>query len=539
MKTPMSGLPGSNALVSDYFDNFEKVAEFYNGDYRSPENFLHRSSEIKKRDLPIAKLVPILKEQNQRFGCSLPTLEKVDWLLERRACAVVTGQQTGLFGGPLFTIYKTLSTIRLAERLSRTCEGCYVPIFWLASDDHDFREVNHINILNKANEPLAIVYDGHPQESRLPVSRIQLTEAVEPVLDNLAKETHPSEFKDDVLHALRQAYQPGRAFSEAFAHWLMALFRPFGLVIIDASDARVKALGKQLFEQEIRESSPSSRAALDVSKRLTDKGYHNQVQLQDGYLNLFYVEDERNAVQFENGGFLVKRSEHKLTRDELLAQLEAHPEFFSPNVLLRPLFQDVLLPTIAYVAGTGEGAYYAQMKAIYEYFGLPMPVIFPRKSLTLLESRVERVLDRYQLQVSDFWGNPDLLVNHIARAQLPHSIEKDVRNAAQCVSDNLEILEKTVGEFEPTLVDFVRKTRGRLQSQIEGLEKKVLQAYKKRNDVIQQQIYKAHHSLFPNNHLQERELNVVPYLFKHGFGFIDQLYEAIDISSFDHQIVRI
>jgi len=349
----MSGLPGSNALVSDYFDNFEKVAEFYNGDYRSPENFLHRSSEIKKRDLPITKLVPILKEQNQRFGCSLPTLEKVDWLLERRACAVVTGQQTGLFGGPLFTIYKTLSTIRLAERLSRTCEGCYIPIFWLASDDHDFREVNHINILNKANEPLTIVYDGHPRESRLPVSRIQLTEAVQPVLDRLAKETHPSEFKDDVLHALSQAYQPGRAFSEAFAHWLMTLFKPFGLVIIDASDARVKALGKQLFEQEIRESSPSSRAALDVSKRLTDKGYHNQVQLQEGFLNLFYVEDERNAVQFEDGRFLVRRSGRKLTREELLAQLQAHPEFFSPNVLLRPLFQDVLLPTIAYVAGTG------------------------------------------------------------------------------------------------------------------------------------------------------------------------------------------
>ncbi|MFQ5674630.1 MAG: bacillithiol biosynthesis BshC, partial [bacterium] len=151
MKITFSQLPGISKLASDYLDNFETVAEFYNGDYRSHDAFLERTNLIKSRELPLGKLVPILKEQNQQYGCAVQTLEKIDLLLERRACAVVTGQQTGLFGGPLMTIHKALTAIKLAARLSRTCEGCFVPIFWLASDDHDFREVNHITILNKAN----------------------------------------------------------------------------------------------------------------------------------------------------------------------------------------------------------------------------------------------------------------------------------------------------------------------------------------------------------------------------------------------------
>ncbi|MFQ5652788.1 MAG: bacillithiol biosynthesis cysteine-adding enzyme BshC [bacterium] len=538
MKTLMSELPGTSALVADYFDNFEKVAEFYNGDYRKPENFLHRSDTIKGRGLPLARLVPVLREQNQQFGCGFQTLEKIDWLLERRACAVVTGQQTGLFGGPLFTIYKTLTTIKLAERLSRTCEGCYVPVFWLASDDHDFREVNHVHLLDKANQLRPIVYEGHPADSRVPVSRVELNEDIVRALDELDEATHPSEFKEEVLARLSDAYHPGTVYSEAFARWLMTLFKPFGLIVIDASDVRIKGLARDLFQKEITERSPSTKVAIAASERLREHDYHAQVQVHDGLLNLFYAESERNAIQFDDGAFAIKRTQQVFQEADLLSQLEAHPEFFSPNVLLRPLYQDTLLPTIAYIAGTSEGAYYAQMKGIYEHFEIPMPVIFPRKSLTLLEAKIEKVLDRYELRVQDFWGDVERLVTAIVKAQLPEALEKRVAEAALCVNENLQALENTVQDVDPTLIDFVKNTRNRVQGQIDGLEKKVVQAYKKRHDVIRQQIYKAQHSLYPNHHLQERELNVVPFLFKHGFGFIDQLYEAMDISSFEHQIVR-
>ncbi len=532
-------LRGARTLVTDYLNNFEAVAEFYNGDYRSPDNFLTRASAIKERDLPLAQLVPLLKKQNQEFGCGLQTLEKIDWLLERRACAVVTGQQTGLFGGPLFTVYKALTAIKLAERLNRTCEGCHVPVFWLASDDHDFRETNHVQILDKSNQPAVLTYESHPAETKLPLSAIEIGDEIRNLIQQLADMTHPSDFKQDVLAQLADAYAPGVTFPVAFGKWLMALLRPFGIIMIDASDSRIKALGKALFAKEISEGSPSSQAAVRASEVLLKQGYHNQVHLSGDFLNLFYAAPERESIARKGNTFVIKNSNESLTQSELLQRLQDTPEAFSPNVLLRPLYQDALLPTVAYVAGPSEGAYYAQMKGIYREFDMPMPIIFPRKSLTLLEGKIEKVLEKYNLQVADFWGDVEVLVTKIARANLPEDLESRIQNAALCVTENIHALEQVVADFDPTLADFVKNSSGRILGQIEGIEKKILQAYKKRDDVLRQQLYKASHSLYPRNQPQERQLNIVPYLFRHGFGFIDQLYEGMDISSFDHQIIRI
>lgn len=539
MKIPMSQLPGISPLIADYFDDYEKVADYFSANYRSIESIIAQSAKAKNRELPLAQLLPILKEQNKNYGCGKATLEKIDWLSDRQACTVVTGQQTGLFGGPLFTIYKALTAIKLAERLGRNCSNCYVPVFWLASDDHDFREVNHINFLNKSNQPSKILYESHSVEAKTPVSKINLTDEISRLLEQLDAETHPSEFKQEVLDKLGEAYSSGTLFTDAFAKWLMTLLKPFGLIIIDASDKRIKQLGAPLFEKEISQHSPSSKAALQMSAKLTDANYHNQVQVQEGFLNLFYTENARSAIQIENGKFTVKGETQQFNEQEILQVLKTNPDYFSPNVMLRPLYQDALLPTVAYIAGPGETAYYAQMKGIYEVLDLPMPVIFPRKSLTLLEGKIEKALDKYELQVSDIWGNADQLINEIAKSQLPDTLEKHTKNTTLGLKENMEVLEKIVTELDPSLTDFVKNTQGRIQNQLEGLEKKILQAFKKKNEVIQQQIYKAHNSLLPNNHLQERELNIVPYLFKHGFGFIDQLYEAVDISNFEHQIVRV
>jgi bacillithiol biosynthesis cysteine-adding enzyme BshC len=539
MRTPVSQIPGTTPLVADYFENFEKVADFFNGDFRDPELFEERTDEVKSRDLPLGPLVPILKEQNQRFGCGFQTLENIDLLLERRACAVVTGQQAGLFSGPLFTIYKALTAIKLAARLSRTCEGCFVPILWVASDDHDFREVNHIKILNKSNQVSEISYNAHPLEARVPVSAIQLSSEITDLVQQLQDETHPSEFKEAVLKLLSEAYEPKRVFSEAFARWLTHLFKAFGLVVIDASDPRIKALGAHIFEKEISEKSPSTERALESSEQLIQKNYHTQVQTHRGLLNLFFVEKERLAVETKNGTFVVKGSNKSFQANELLHVLEKNPQYFSPNVLLRPIFQDALLPTIAYVAGTSEIAYYAQMKGIYEHFGLPMPIIYPRKSLTLLEKKIEKVLDNYHLSVQDFWGDVEMLINNIAKAQLPESIDDKIAKASACIDKDLQSLEDEVTSFDATLKDSVEVVKGKINHQIDILEKKILQAYKKRNEIVRNQIHKAKNNLYPNNHLQERELNVVPFLFKYGFGFIERLYEALDISNFDHQILRL
>jgi uncharacterized protein YllA (UPF0747 family) len=179
------------------------------------------------------------------------------------------------------------------------------------------------------------------------------------------------------------------------------------------------------------------------------------------------------------------------------------------------------------------------MRDIYQAFDLPMPIIYPRKSLTLLEGKIEKVLDNYRLTVTDFWGDIEILLNTISKEQLPEDLDKRLKDTAQSVSRNLTELENVVISFEKTLADTVQNVKGRIQGQIDLLEKKIVQAYKKRNEVMRQQLYKAQNSLNPNSHIQERELNIVPYLFKYGFEFTDRIYEAMDITDFDHQIIRI
>lgn len=539
MITPMGQMPGIPNLVADYLDNHPLVADFYNGDFRDSGTFVKRSEDVRARALPLEEVTAVLRAQNQRYGCGSHTLDNLDLLKSGRACAVVTGQQAGLFSGPLYTLYKALTTIKLAARLNRTCDGCYVPVFWLASDDHDFREVNHIRFVDRSNELRSLEYTGHPADARVPMHRVRLNGQISELLHALDESTHPSDFKQNVLRRLSEAYRPERSFSDAFGAWLMALCKAFGVILIDASDRRLKALGGSVFGKEIAEGSPSTQRALMASTELEKRGYPVQVPLHEGLLNLFFVEQERLTLKTRDSGFRIRGTDRVLRAAELQALLKERPEVFSPNVLLRPIYQDVLLPTVAYVAGPSEISYYAQMKGIYEAFDLPMPIIYPRKSLTLLEGKIEKVLDKYDLSVPDFWGDVEGLITQIVRSQLPESLEKRIENAGLCVGKNLQTLQEVVGEFDPTLTDTVEKTKNKMLQQMESLEKKILQAYKKQDDVIGQQIRKAGRHLYPDHALQERVLNVVPFLFKYDFELIERLYEALDIAHFDHQIVRL
>lgn len=334
MNIAIDKVPGISPLVSHYYANDDRVTGFYNGDFKKVDSFLAQAGRVRKRDIPRAAVADILREQNERYGGKEQTSRNID-ALAGSASAIVTGQQTGFLGGPLYTLYKAMTTIKLVGKLNGETGETFVPVFWLASDDHDFREVNHIKILDKANQVAQITYEGHPEDSRIPVSRIELSDDIARAIAVLDEMTHPSEFKADILADLTACYQPGRAFSEAFAHWLMKLLGRFGLVIIDASDNRLKSLAKPLFATEITEKSPSTNEVLQSSAALEKAGYHRQVAMQDGFLNLFYTENERVSIEFKGSDFNIKGVAQAVNEAEMLAKLESHPEYFSPNVLDR------------------------------------------------------------------------------------------------------------------------------------------------------------------------------------------------------------
>jgi len=536
---PTKRLPHLSRLADDYFHDFGKVREFFDGDFRDAAAYERQTERTRARRIPRDELAAILREQNQSYGCGPRTLGHIESMEREQACAVVTGQQAGLFSGPLYTIYKALTAIKLAERLSRNGPGKCVPVFWLASDDHDLAEIDHIVLLDKDNRLEEVRCRMPSGKLKVPASALVLPPEIADCLRRLADLTQESEFKADIIAALSEAYRPGRGWVEAFARWMTRLFQSHGLIFIDASHPCLKEMGAEVFYREITEESAATPPALVASQRLRDAGYEIQIHLHAGILNIFYAERARRSVQWDGHAFEIKDPRETRSKEDLLALAKEKPFLFSPNVLLRSIYQDTLLPTVAYVGGPGEIAYFAQMKGVYEKFGLPMPVIYPRKSLTVVERKIDRILAKYHLEIPDLWGGADGIIRSLGESGVPKSLGEGLSLTASHLEQDFEPLIQDVAAFEPTLKESALLARGKMVQQLQFLEKKIVRAAKKQNDIAVGQIRKAGDHLYPNGHLQERVFNIVPYLLKYGPAFVDKLAEAINIDEYDHQILTI
>ncbi len=542
MRIPFSRLPNTNRLFADYLENFDRLADFYAVDYRSRAVLLAQIDLVAQRDYPRAELAKILSRQNRRWGAGEATERQIAALAKSHSVAVVTGQQVGIFGGPLFTLYKALTCLKLAESLSARTGREIVPIFWLAADDDDVAEVNQLTVMNRENElaPFSCLLDT---AERRPVSQVHLTDNIANCHQALAAAIPETEFKNDLLQALQHAYQNGVSLPEAFARWLINLLGHYGLVMLNPADPEIKKLTAPLFEREILANSPSTDAALQAIGKLSIAGYSAQVPLRPGRLNLFYVQTQRHALEYHDGVFNSTDATLRFSRDELLENLRQHPEAFAPNVVLRPVMQDFLLPTAAYVAGPAEIAYFAQLRGVYEAFAVPMPAIFPRQSMTLLEKKISHVLEKYNLQIADFWSAPgnaaEELVGKILKREANDGLFAPVAAARDELSRRLAELKTRATAIDATLGGFIEKEQGKIFHQLESIEKKLLQAAKRQNETLAQQIAKAAHALYPHRHLQERELSFVPYLCKYGRGLIQKIYEQIDLTNFQHQVVEL
>ncbi len=308
MVIPTKRLPHLGPLARDYFYDYGKVGEFYNGDFRDPAAFERQARSVQSRPIPREELSSILTEQNTGYGCGPETLGQIRKIVRDRAGAVVTGQQVGLFSGPLYTIYKALTAVKLAADLSRRGFGSFVPVFWLASDDHDLAEIDHIALLDKDNRLEEIRCPMPSVDGKIPASNLILPQEISECVRRLEDLTLETEFKADVIGRLREAYEPGRTYVEAFARWMTRLFESQGLIFIDASDPRLKEMGKDVFRREIGEDSPSTRRPSPPPRSCGRPGYGAQVPLHEGILNIFYTDRERRSIQWHDGCLQHQRS---------------------------------------------------------------------------------------------------------------------------------------------------------------------------------------------------------------------------------------
>ena len=526
-------------LLHTFLEDFESLRPFYTYDPRDPDVWPRMIEAVQSRAVPPPRkaLARILEAQNARYGADETVLANARSLAGEDAFVVSTGQQTGLLTGPLFTIYKAVTAIRLARRVSKETGVRAVPVFWMAADDHDYAEINHVHVCRTDGDALRFELSPDDPNDRRSASDRLLGPGIEALIGQFAEALPDSEYRPSAIEALQRHCTAGTSLSDAFARLMTLLFREQGLVLVDPTDPALKPLMRSVFEQEILEPLATTRSVLEASSDLEDAGLHPQVSRSPDAVNLFLYEDgQRNALHYEDGRFSNRDGSLSFTGVELLRMLKDTPGRFTHNVITRPLVQDTLFPTLTYIGGPAEIAYYGQLGGVYRRSGLPFPVVYPRASHTLVGARTARVLEKHGLTISHFVQGIESVVDRKLREEMPVPVTEGLRAARGDVEAHYRNLKGQVTAIDPGLSRIVEASERKTNFALGRLEEKTLRALKKADGVMRGQIMRADRLLYPNGHLQERVANIWQYVALHGFDVMNTIFEATDETDFRHRI---
>jgi len=540
MQINFGDIPGQYNLFLDYLYEFENVKKFYKHDFRNRDEYLKIFKAISETNREFRNDVPkIITSQYHGFNLSEKTKNNIDLLKDKNTLAVVTGQQLGILGGPLYTLYKIITAIKLAEHLKERYDAYnFVPVFWLEGDDHDFEEVRSLNVINELNEVTKISYDDEivDEEIRQSVGYLQIKESISAFLDSLDKNLRDTEFKPDLLKKLKESYSVGKTFKQSFRELIFWLFDKYGLIIFDPQDIIIKNLLKPVFKKEINNFRQHTEKLVQISATV-EEIYHAQVKVRP--VNLFYSnEDGRFLIEPVENEFRLRRKRKKFTQEEIINEIDTAPENFSPNVLLRPICQDYILPTAFYVGGPSEISYFAQLTSLYDFYNLTSPIIYPRISATIYEKNLEKIFEKYNLSFEDVFVNSDELKTKVINSLSKNSIDDIFAESNNQIEVVIDRLKEKLFEFDKTIADATGKYRQKILGYLDELKSKAIDAQKKKHEITLRQIDKLANSLFPNNNLQERELNFVYFYDKYGEGFMNKLFDELKINNFDHQVIK-
>ena len=518
---PISILPHSSKLFLDYAEKREPLLPFFHSSAYSTGWMLHRTSITQDARESIAG---ILERQNREFGAGEKVFANID-ALRRGANAVVTGQQVTLLGGPLYTLLKAATAIRKAHD-ARAVGHPHVPIFWLATEDHDLDEADHVAFPSR--HELHTLKLKTPEHGASPVGGLMLPGDIERVLDEAAGLLEPGA----TLEALQEFYQPGMSFGMAFARFISRVFAEHGLIVLDASSRECHALGAEVFRKAITEADSLQSALLDRDKLLAERGYHSQVMVTAQSALLFLIDAESGARlplkrfgnQPEEDGWLAGKKPY--SQAELLAILEKEPERLSPNALLRPVFQDAILPTTAYIGGPAEIAYFAQSEVLYErILGLTTPVL-PRLSATLIEPAVAELLAQHELSLTDVISQrPEELAARLGARAMPVENKRKLAAAGSALDDELETLTAYMRSLDEGLGRSAEVAASKMRYQMNRLRRLSANYQLQREASLRRHADALALALFPDQHLQERLVGAAWFLSRYGEGLASLLVE--------------
>jgi bacillithiol biosynthesis cysteine-adding enzyme BshC len=529
--------PWIRRLAADYAFDYPRVADFFAGDPADAAAWASAIDRTQRHPRQRALVADLLQAQQRHRAAPAEALAAAEQLRDGRTVAVVTGQQAGLFGGPLFTLLKAITALRLAERLRTEHDVPAVAVFWIDAEDHDWDEVKSCGILDADLHFRSLAVGNPPGAHEGPVARVCLDETVDVALEQLTAALPVTEFTPEMMATLRSAYRTGAGMAEAFGRWLEAVLGRRGLIVYDAADPAAKALAAPVFAREVEHPGETSRLAAEAGAALQARGYHAQVTPHDGSLALFHLNGGRQAIRYQDGQFLI--GDQVETGAALLERVTGSPGEFSPNVLLRPLVQDTLFPTVCYVAGPNELAYWGQLSGVYRAFGVPMPLVQQRASATLLDANAVRFLTRHDFPLESLRAQDEAALNELLEAQLPQTVEASLQQALHAVEEGMAAVAREVRQIDATLEGATHSTLTRMQDDLKKLHNKIIQAAKRKDETLRRQFQHARAQAFPAGHPQEREVGFVYFVNKFGPLLVDRLSDELPIDQGTHWVLTI
>ena len=521
-----SSIPHTSRLFQDFLHHFQRVQTYY---ARPPLDDSWWSEEKQRIDYPAERrqaVAAILERQNREFGAGEKTLANIE-RLRQGAPAVVTGQQVGLFGGPLYCMLKAVTAAVQAEKAGA------VPVFWLATEDHDFEEINHVNLPAADHLQKFSVNVAHAENA--PVGKIAFGDEITAAVQQVQALFGGSE----VAEMLAGAYRPGENFGSAFAKFYAKAFAELGIIFLNPLDAELHRVCAPVFREALEQAESINQRLLARNEQLESAGYHAQVKVTPSHTLCFYFEDGARApVRLEgDGGFVA--AARRFSRQEILDEAERCPERFSANVLLRPILQDYLLPTLFYLGGPAEIAYFAQIETVYRAIAGRVTPVLPRFFATVVEPRQAKLLDRYGMELTDLFAGPEKLKETIAARGLPESITRSFDAASDHLEKALQLIQEPLEKLDKTLVDAAANAGSKMRHQLQTLREKAARAEARKDSEIQRHADELSTLLFPNKELQEREIGAAYFLLKYGAGVVGQLKESLTQGCAEHQMVRL
>ncbi len=477
-------------------------------------------------------LVSELRAYNKRLGTGAG--------FDGTELTVVTGQQPALFTGPLYSIYKAITCIKLARRIEDRSGRCCIPVFWAASEDHDFEEAATAHFLTKKDEPLSLTYAPKQDVSGLPMYRVPLEDWMHEAIDTAAREARKSEQTEEVVSFLHESAAESDSLCEWSVRLLARMFRDTPLVLFAPHLPAARALQAEAMEFEIRNPLESTRRLNAAGKALTKLGFQPQVSKSNNECNFFLeVAGRRRKVLYENGRFALPEENTTYTADELLEVLATEPERFSANVALRPVVQQRLFHAVAYAAGPSEVAYWGQLKGVFELFHQPMPIVYPRAQCVLTTTKLNKLLTKLGLSIADLSLPMEQLELRALRRTIQSPSYQALTAANRTIAGQFQALLTQLGDADSVVRGMVEAAAERTESDFERIQDALARRDEDRVEAARRQITRLQQCLMPWRKPQERVYTVFSFLFEHGWGLVARLLKEIDVESSQLQEVEL